>query len=552
MKMSVRKSWMLALVGSVLLSGTGAGNPKAYAESATASDKHAVKNVIMIIPDGMGNTITSMTRWYNGGTPLTVDQYASGLVRTYASDSITTDSGAAASAYATGHKAVSESLSILPAKVTMPGIASTKSGEANKPVPTIMEAARLAGKSTGLVFTCTLDDATPDAFATHAVSRNDSENITKQMVYSGVDVVLGGGAALLKPEGKEGGGRSDGLDLTKALKAQGYDYVTSKGGMDKSQSNKLWGLFQPWNLDADFDRNPKQQPSLAEMTTKSLSILSKNPNGFFLMVEASDIDTFGHEDDPVGMVSETLAYDRAVKVAMDFAKKDGNTAVISMADHNTGGLYLSSYDSAKQFGAVMKKAKLTNHAIRSKISKDGSNLKQVLEQWYGLSGLSSKELAEIKGELKKEEGDFSGAIGRKLGEKAGISFAHEDHTSEEVVLYAYHPNNFKPADYLHSGVIQNTDVNKYVQYITGLNLDELNNKLYATGHDIRALGAAVKFDNSDKAYPTAVIEKNGTKIRLAVNKNYALVNGQKKTLEIPTLLIDNRFWVSRTVLELLK
>ncbi|MEK4358269.1 alkaline phosphatase [Paenibacillus sp. FSL M7-1455] len=547
--MKTKKTWICGMFAVVMAAGSLAGSCKAQAE--TGAGEHTVKNVIMVIPDGMGNSVTGLTRWYQEGKPLEADSYVDGLVRTYAANSITTDSGAAASAYATGHKAVTESLSILPREVTMPGVPSTKASDVNKPMPTLLEAARLAGKSTGLVFTCTLDDATPDAFVSHAISRDESENITRQMAYSGVDVLFGGGSALMKPEGK-GGARKDGVDLTKALKAQGYDYVTTKGGMDHSKAKKIWGLFQPWNLDADFDRNPEEQPSLAEMTSKSLSILSSNPNGFFLMVEASDIDTFGHENDPVGMVSETLAYDQAMKVAMDFAKKDGRTAVISMADHNTGGLYLTAYDSAKQFDSVMKKAKLTNHAIRSKINKSGSNMKQVLEQYYGLTGLTSRETAEIKQAWKQEDGDFSGVIGRMLGERAGISFANEDHTSEDVVLYAYHPDNFKPTDFAKSGVLQNTDVNKYVQHIMGFHLDELSKKQYASGHDIRALDATIKFDKSDKAFPVAVVEKGGKQIRLTVDKNYAVVNGQKKMLNSTTLLIGNRLWTDRSVLELLK
>lgn len=550
--MKTMKPLLCGMFSSVLLTGTLMGSSLSHAESVPNAGEHAVKNVIMVIPDGMGNTTTGLTRWYQGGNALEVDPYVDGLVRTYSSDSITTDSAAGATAYATGHKAINESISILPNKVTMPGIPVTKDGEANKPVPTIMEAARLAGKSTGLVFTCTLDDATPDAFVSHAMNRNESENITKQLVYSGVDVLFGGGAALMKPTGKGDGDRKDGLDLTQALKAQGYEYVTSKSGMDQSKASKIWGLFQPWNLDADFDRDPKKQPSLAEMTEKSLSILSSNPNGFFLMVEASDIDTFGHEDDPVGMISETIAYNKAMKVAIDFAKKDGNTAVVSMADHNTGGMYLSSYDTSKQLANVLKKATLTNHAVRSKINKDGSNIKQVLKDYYGLSDLSSTEVAEIKKEWKDEDGDFSGKIGRKLGEKVGISFAHEDHTSEDVVLYAYHPKGFKPSTYFHSGVVQNTDINKYVQYIMDLNLEELNKKLYASSQDVLALGAKVSMDKSDKAFPTVVIKKGGTTINLAVNKNFAIVNGQKKMLEVSTLLIDNKFWAARSVLDLLK
>lgn len=550
--MKTMKPWIAGLIGSFILLGPLTTPLVTHADSASEAGDHTVKNVIMVIPDGMGNSVTGLTRWYQGGKSLVVDKYVDGLVKTYASESITTDSGAAATAYATGHKAVTESLSVLPAKVDMPGVPSTTSAEKNKPVPTLLEAAKLAGKSTGLVFTCTIDDATPDAFVSHAVSRNDSENITKQMVYSGVDVLFGGGAALMKPEGTEDGARTDGVNLVKALKEQGYSYVTNKQEMNQSTSNKVWGLFQPWNLDADFDRNPDLQPSLAEMTEKSLSILSENPNGFFLMVEASDIDTFGHQNDPVGMVSETLAYDKAMQVAMDFAIKNGETAVVSMADHNSGGLYITNYGSSQDFNSILHQAKLTSHGVSNNITPDGSNLKQVLSQNYGLTGLSSQELSDILKEWKKDdEWNFGGVVGRVLGEKAGISFANGDHTSEDVVLYAYHPNNFKPTDYMKSGVIQNTDVNKYVQYITGHDLEKVAEKQYASGHDLRVLGATVTFDYADKAYPVAVIKKGNTTIQMAVNKNYALVNGKKTSLRIPTVLIDSRLWIDQNVLSLL-
>lgn len=171
-------------------------------------------------------------------------------------------------------------------------------------------------------------------FLSHAYTRDNAQSIAEQMVYSGVDVLLGGGSGYLVP-GKEDINRKDGEDLTKVLKSNGYEYVTDKAGLMNSKTNKIWGLFNPEALDADFDLNPQKQPSLAEMTKVAIEKLSQNENGFILMVEASQIDWYGHDNDPVGIMSETLAFDKAFKAAVDFAEKDGNTAVLSVSDHAT-------------------------------------------------------------------------------------------------------------------------------------------------------------------------------------------------------------------------
>lgn len=533
----------LALLSGAFMAGSGISNASG---AKAAPPEKAVKNVILFITDGMSLSDVNLTRWYQDGKPLEMDKYFSGLVRTYASDSLTTDSAAGATAYATGHKIKSETVSILPDKITMPFIEPTKPDEMNKPLPTLLEAAKLQGKGTGLVFTCELTDATPAVFASHAASRENKQSIAEQMVYSGVDVVLGGGSGYLVP-GKGKVNRKDGEDLTKVLKTSGYEYVTNKKDLLGAKTNKVWGMFKEEALDADFDLDPQKQPTLAEMTTIAANKLSQNDNGFFLMVEASQIDWFGHDNDPVGIISETLAFDKALKAAIDFAKKDGNTAVISVSDHATGGLNMTNYDTMKDLNSVLKKAKHTSYGIQDKIN--ASNLKKVLAEDYGLTDLSKEEVAAVKKGLKE---NLSPVIGHMIGNRVGVSFSTEDHVAEEIGLFAYHPNNFKPTDFAESGVVQNTDVGKYIQYVLGLDLPELEKTLFVSGSVLTAKGATVKVDKTDKENPVVVVTKGGQVLKLPVDKNIALIDGKTVKLNTSTVIIKDKIWLSQDTVDLIK
>jgi alkaline phosphatase len=525
-----------------------AGNRTTYASGVNNFDvptDKSVKNVILFITDGMSLSDVNLARWYQGGQALAMDKYFSGLVRTYSTDSLTTDSAAGATAYATGHKVKSETVSILPDRITMPFVGAVKPEDMNKPLPTIMDAARMAGKSTGTVFTCELTDATPATFLSHAYTRDNAQSIAEQMVYSGVDVLLGGGSGYLVP-GKEDINRKDGEDLTKVLKSNGYEYVTDKAGLMNSKTNKIWGLFNSEALDADFDLNPQKQPSLAEMTKAAVEKLSQNEKGFILMVEASQIDWYGHDNDPVGIMSETLAFDKAFKAAVDFAEKDGNTAVLSVSDHATGGLNMTNYDSTKDLVSVMKKAKHTSYYFEGSINEN--NFKKVLADNYGLSDLTKEEADQVRLGMKD---NLSPVIGKILGNKIGVTFSTDDHTSEEVGLFAYHPTNFKPTDFVNSGVIQNTDVNKYIQEVTGLNLAQLQNTLYVSSDKFKAKGATITLDKADKTNPVVVVKKAGQVLKLPIDKNIAILDGKTTKLNVLTVMIKDKVWVSQDAVDLI-
>ena len=148
---------------------------------AGAASTPAVKNVILMIPDGMSVDGTTLARWYKGGTPLAMNKMACGLVRTYSSDAAIADSAPAATAYSTSFKSHTGYLAVLPDVANMPGLQPIAWGDQKKPVATILEAARLAGKATGLVATCEIPHATPAAFSSHCPNRNNHDILEQMM-----------------------------------------------------------------------------------------------------------------------------------------------------------------------------------------------------------------------------------------------------------------------------------------------------------------------------------------------------------------------------------
>lgn len=200
-----------------------------------------VKNVIIMVPDGTGVTHTTLARWYQGGTPLALDEMAAGLVRCYSAESAITDSAPAATAMATGYKSNSKYIGVLPSKVTMPGVPPLAEGDQYRPVATVLEGAKLMGKAAGLVATSNIQHATPAAFSAHTPNRNDYETIGEQQVYQGIDVVLSAGSKYLVPPSM-GGTRKDGEDLLTTLQKMGYQIIDISaqstrfdGGRDKSR-----------------------------------------------------------------------------------------------------------------------------------------------------------------------------------------------------------------------------------------------------------------------------------------------------------------------------
>jgi alkaline phosphatase len=279
-----------------------------------------VKNVILLIGDGMGFGQVALARMTAAGMngKLHMEQLTiTGLMTTHPANEVVTDSAAAATAMACGIK-------------TNNGVVGMDPD--GKEYLTILEGARQKGMSTGLVATSTITHATPACFGAHVRDRDNEVDIAEQLLENKVNVLLGGGRMFFLPEDRDGQ-REDGRNLIEEARQVGYSYVESGQELEDVQGPYLLGLFHDEGLTT---REP--EPTLAELAGKALEVVSKSENGFFLMVEGSQIDWACHDNDKDNTIKQTLRFDEAVKVAMDFAIENRETLVIVTGDHETGGL----------------------------------------------------------------------------------------------------------------------------------------------------------------------------------------------------------------------
>ncbi|MET9292828.1 alkaline phosphatase [Streptomyces sp. NPDC003077] len=335
----------------------------------------AAKNVILLIGDGMGDSEITLARDYTVGAAgrLNMDKFPlTGAYTTYAVDKnkkpdYVTDSAASGSGWATGQKTVNGRIS--------------KTPDTNKAVPTILELAQRNGYATGSVTTAELTDATPAVLASHVTDRGcqgpadmakcavdtigkgGPGSIAEQSVNHKVDVLLGGGKQRFDQKITEG--RYKGLTVTEQARKLGYQVVTDAKSLRDVKSVKggkpVLGLFAPGNVPVEWTGklaavggtdaqrcvtdNPKRPagtPALDEQAKKAIQLLEDKQRsarghskgkGFFLQIEGASIDKQDHAADPCGQIGETAAFDRAVKVARDYAAKHPDTLVVTTADH---------------------------------------------------------------------------------------------------------------------------------------------------------------------------------------------------------------------------
>jgi len=279
-------------------------------------EPEAPTNVILMIGDGMGTSHLTAAMIERGD--LHMERLpVGGMMATFASNRLVTDSAAAGTAMATGYKSYNGAISVSP------------DGE---PLKTVLEHAEDRGMATGLVTTCSVTHATPAVFASHIDSRSKQKEIARQMTSSGVDVLFGGGYSYFLPDDEPGGTRTDGLNLIEELRERMPVALTLEEFRALPEGRAAAALLHSGHPPTA----PSRAPTLAALARKALSILSKNDTGFFLMVEGSQIDWAGHENDHDWMVEETVDFDDAVGVVMDFAEANGRTLVVVTADHETG------------------------------------------------------------------------------------------------------------------------------------------------------------------------------------------------------------------------
>lgn len=434
------------------------------ARAAAAKSARKPKNIIFMVSDGMSIGVPSLAAAFAElvGRPsplwsemLRDPEISQGFLETHSLNSMVTDSAAAGSSWGSGSRIFNGAINILP------------DGTRLTPINTV---AKDAGKKVGLVTTTTITHATPSSFDVSVPSRNDQDGIAIEFLKSQADVYMGGGQKYLLKEM-----RKDGRDVLGEFAKMGYATATTKKElMSIPEDKRVFGVFYPSHLPYTIDHINSEKlqaevPTLAEMTKKAIAHLNKGEKGFHLQVEGGRVDHAAHANDAAAIFWDQLAFDDAVRVAMEFAREDGETLVIVTTDHSNSspslnGMGHSYADSNKCFGRLALATgsyEKMQHEV-SAANKAGTELnydfaESLISQNVGID-LDKEELNTIvelindiiPQEINRQHQNFSGIMGQLLANHNGIAWTGITHTAEYVLLSAY-----GPGQELFQGLINN-------------------------------------------------------------------------------------------------
>jgi len=526
----------------------------AWAQQQYRKPVKPTKNVIVMIPDGTSIGVVSAARWYQiynklGGENLAIDPYLCGTVKTFSSNAPIGDSAPTTSAYMTGMPQQTGNVSIYPVADPENDLIPVDPEMAYQPLATILEAMRYQqNKATGLVVTVEFPHATPADCSAHYYARGKYEYIAPQMAYQNFDVMFGGGNSILTD------------DIKQHFKSTGTSLIQNdvKAFRNFNGKEKVWALFGDRELPYDLDRDPEAVPSLAEMTQKALDRLSQNENGFFLMVEGSKVDWSAHGNDAIGCITEYLAFDKAVAIAMDYAKKDGNTTVIVLPDHGNSGFTigrrdLKGYDRAsidKLFKNVSQYKKTGEGLEKILLKSKPEDFKSVFKEYTNID-LTDEELNLLLSSKNYHEADYmkvsnsvnmGSSIVSIMNSHTYFGFTTGGHTGEEVFLAAYHPNGDVPM-----GMNTNIEINQYLHDVAGLkmSLQDMTKEIFAKHTDVFK-GMEYTIDKSTD-FPVLKVKKGNKTLTIPAFKSVAYLNDQPITLRSVTVYIDKNdtFYIPR-------
>lgn len=421
-----KKLLPIAVVSSLAIGSlaTSLGNVEAKVDN---QNQGKIKNVIFLIGDGMGPVYNTAYRSFKDdkSTPYmektVFDSYLVGMQETYPWDpeENVTDSAAAATSMSAGIKTYNGAIAVDVDK---------------NEVKTVLEDAKEGGKATGLVATSQINHATPAAFGAHDGSRHNYNDIADDYydeLINGehkIDVLLGGGTSYFEREDR---------NLAEEFQKDGYSYVTTKEELLNNTNEQILGLFAPKGMDKMIDRTEKT-PSLAEMTQAALERLSRDNDGFFLMVEGSQIDWAGHDNDIVAAMSEMEDFEQAFANAIAFAKKDKHTLVVTTADHSTGGFAMARDGEYMWDPTPLLAAKRTPDYMAAQI-EDGADVEETLLENIDLT-LTEEEVQSVKDVASTGDySDIDNAIEHIFDIRSGTGWTTGGHTGEDVNVYAYGP-----------------------------------------------------------------------------------------------------------------
>ncbi|MBP1677620.1 MAG: phoB1 [Bacteroidetes bacterium] len=529
MKQKLSLILCFALTGSILL----AGNVK------------PTKNVIVMIPDGTSLSVLSASRWLktyrNEGTKLEVDPYLCGTVTTFSSNAPIGDSAPTTSCFMTGVAQQAGNVAIYP--VTDPGndLIKLNPDSAYQPLTTILEAMKIEQKkAAGLVFTCEFPHATPADCASHTYDRSNYKVIAPQMAYNNLDVLIGGGNDFMTD------------DIKLHFKNNGTSLIQNdKNAMLSFDGNKLWALFDKEDVPFDIDRDTTAIPSLAQMTSKALEVLQKNKNGFFMMVEGSKVDWAAHANDPIAMMTEYLAFDKAVGVVMDYARKNGNTTVIILPDHGNSGFSIGRNAMKKTytkmtltdlFGSVDKYKRTATGLEKILLNTKPTEIKDVFKQFTGIDLTDEDVSLLLKSKNYKAENymevshseNMTHYITKIMNDHSTFGFTSGGHTGEEVFLAAYHPKGDVP-----KGNVRNKEINDYLFKASGLKkpLKQITSEIYARHTDVFK-GLNVTIDKQNATMPKLVVKSGANTLIVPAYSSVATLNGKPLELGSVAVYVD--------------
>jgi alkaline phosphatase len=434
-----------------LVAGAGGAFGVLSGKAPVAAQSARPRNVIFMVVDGMSVGVPSLlepfSRLVRGrGThwaALARDaQTARGWSDTASLGSLVTDSSAASSAWATGSRVMNGSVNVLP------------DGRRLTPIGVL---ARQSGRRVGLVTTTTVTHATPACFAAIHPSRDQEENIATQYLDV-VDVLLGGGSRHF-----DGALRADRKDLRAAFAAGGYQVIGSRAELlAASRTGRMLGLFGAGHLPYEIDRSPgsapDEAPTLSEMTAAALAALDGSPGGFLLQVEGGRIDHAAHANDAAGALREMLAFDDALGVVMEYARRSPDTLVIVTSDHGNsnpglngmGDDYEGSTKGFELLAEFRGSAGLLLQQLRdgrdSQKRVSAAFVSDVVQARCGiiLTADDARTLAAAAGdplplEINKQHANASGILAQVVGNYTGIGWTGMSHTADVTMMMATGP-----------------------------------------------------------------------------------------------------------------
>jgi alkaline phosphatase len=448
------------LKGSVLLSGLFSLSPSELWSSKR--NDHSLKagkakNIIFMISDGMSLGTLSMADLYSRNMLGKQSHWLSlyhekkvsrALMDTASASSIVTDSAAASSAFGGGIRVQNGVLNM------------GANGELHIP---IWQKYKKAGKKIGCVTTVTVTHATPAGFCVNSAQRNAEPQIAEMYADLGIDVLMGGGDEFFNPSKRE-----DKKDLYGVYRKKNYQILKDRTDLKNSKKgDRILGIFNTGALPYSIDRNTIKElqntPTLAEMAGAAIDHLKGHPEGFVLQIEGGKVDWAAHANDTAALIHDQLAFDEAVKTAIDFAEKDGNTLVIITTDHgnaNPGVIY--GTHATQHFNSISD-YQYTNEYILNKIHKDHS-AKDIKDWIYEANKITlnddeARHLQSFYNGLEKEEGLYNY---KKLPFKLyseiqksrnSVGWISMDHSGDYVEVAAYGPGSELLQPY-----IKNTDL----------------------------------------------------------------------------------------------